>query len=120
MQIIIDIPKYVYDTCMDCNMIAYADLDTVEKAIKNGVRFSAPGESLLDILGEIHMAEMEKEVFEELSKWMIAERDRLLLETSRHRSTLVAIEKIAHNNPNRKEALEGIKSLCEEERWKKI
>lgn len=119
MQIVIDIPKYVYDTCMDCDMIAYADLETVEKAIKNGVRFSAPGKSLLDVLDEIHMAEMEKEVFEELSKWMIADRDRLLLETSMQRSTLVAIEKIANNNPKRKEALEGIKSLCEEGRGAK-
>lgn len=35
MKIVVDIPKYVYDTCKDLSLVADADVEKVGKAIAN-------------------------------------------------------------------------------------
>lgn len=68
--------------------------------------------STLDILNEIHNENVEVEIYKALSEWMMLDRQRNIVELARSKSTIRAINKIANNNPNKKEALDGIINLC--------
>ena len=64
-----------------------------------------------DILNEIHNENVEVEVYRALSEWMIFDRQQNIAKLARCKSTIRAISKIANNNPNKKEALDGIINL---------
>lgn len=65
-----------------------------------------------DILNEIHNENVEIEIYKALSEWMILDRQQNIVKLARCESTIRAINKIANNNPNKKEALDGIINLC--------
>ena len=65
-----------------------------------------------DILNEIHNENVEVEIYNALSEWMMLDRQRNIVELARYKSTIRAINRIANNNPNKKEALDGIINLC--------
>lgn len=65
-----------------------------------------------DILNEIHNENVEVEIYKALSEWMMLDRQRNIVELARYKSTIRAINRIANNNPNKKEALDGIINLC--------
>jgi len=65
-----------------------------------------------DILNEIHNKNVEIEIYKALSEWMILDRQQNIVKLARCKSTIRAINKIANNNPNKKEALDGIINLC--------
>jgi len=65
-----------------------------------------------DILNEIHNENVEIEIYKALSEWMILDRQQNIVKLARCKSTIRAINKIANNNPNKKEALDGIINLC--------
>jgi len=65
-----------------------------------------------DILNEIHNENVEVEIYKALSEWIILDRQQNIVELARCKSTIRAISKIANNNPNKKEALDGIINLC--------
>lgn len=65
-----------------------------------------------DILNEIHNENVEVEIYKALSEWIILDRQQNIAELARHRSIIRAINKIANNNSNKKEALDGIINLC--------
>lgn len=65
-----------------------------------------------DILNEIHSENVEVEIYKALSEWIILDRQQNIVELARCKSTIRAISKIANNNPNKKEALDGIINLC--------
>lgn len=68
--------------------------------------------TVLDILNEIHNENVEVEIYKALSEWMMLDRQRNIVELARYKSTIRAINRIANNNPNKKEALDGIINLC--------
>lgn len=68
--------------------------------------------TLSEILNEIHNKNMEVEVYKALSEWIVLDRQQKKVEVARCKSTIKAISKIANNNPNKKEALNGIRNLC--------
>lgn len=70
--------------------------------------------TITEILTAIHTERVELEVFEELSKWMVEDRSEWIKETMEQKAIIKAISKIANGNPNKSEAIEGIRSLCEE------
>jgi len=65
-----------------------------------------------DILNEIHNENVEIEIYKALSEWMILDRQQNIVKLTRCKSTIRAINKITNNNPNKKEALDGIINLC--------
>ena len=65
-----------------------------------------------DILNEIHKENVEVEIYKALSEWMMLDRQRNIVELARYKSTIRAINRIANNNSNKKEALDGIINLC--------
>lgn len=65
-----------------------------------------------DILNEIHSENVEVEIYKALSEWIVLDRQQNIVELARCKSTIRAISKIANNNPNKKEALDGIINLC--------
>ena len=65
-----------------------------------------------DILNEIHNENVEVEIYKALSEWIMLDRQQNIVELARSKSTIRAISKIANNNPNKKEALDGIINLC--------
>ncbi|MBR3644826.1 MAG: hypothetical protein IKN54_00250 [Lachnospiraceae bacterium] len=65
-----------------------------------------------DILNEIHNENVEVEIYKALSEWIMLDRQQNIVELARCKSTIRAISKIANNNPNKKEALDGIINLC--------
>lgn len=69
--------------------------------------------TLSEILNEIHNENMEVEVYKALSEWIILDRQQTKVEVARGKSIIKAISKIANNNPNKKEALNGIQNLCD-------
>lgn len=65
-----------------------------------------------DILNEIHNKNVEVEIYKALSEWMILDRQQNIVKLATYKSTIRAINKIANNNSNKKEALDGIINLC--------
>ena len=68
--------------------------------------------TISDILNEIHNENVEVEIYKALSEWIMLDRQQNIVELARCKSTIRAISKIANNNPNKKEALDGIINLC--------
>ena len=69
--------------------------------------------SISEILNEIHKENAEVEIYKALSEWIMLDRQQTKVEVARCKSIIKAINKIANNNPNKKEALNGIRNLCE-------
>jgi hypothetical protein len=67
-----------------------------------------------EIINIIHKERVELEVFQYLSDWMVKDRASWIDETMEQRAVVRAISKIA-DNPNKKEAIIGIKNLCMDE-----
>ena len=66
-----------------------------------------------EILGIIHKKGIEAEVFKALSIWLINDREAQMKSNQQKKATIRTIGKIVNNNPNRAEALNGVKALCE-------
>lgn len=67
--------------------------------------------TITEILNIIHKERVELEIFQSLSDWMVNDRASWIDEAMEQRAVIGAISKIA-DNPNKKEAIIGIKSLC--------
>ena len=70
--------------------------------------------TITEIMNTIHKERVELEVFELLTQWMIEDRASWIDEAMEQRAVIRAISKIA-DNPNKKEAITGIKNLCMDE-----
>lgn len=71
--------------------------------------------TITEILNVIHKERVELEIFQALSSWMIEDRSAWIDEAMEQKSIVRTINKIANGNPNKNEAIEGIKNLCSEE-----
>lgn len=70
---------------------------------------------LSGVMKIIHKSGLEKAVYDELHSWIMCQ---LTIENNRKRhykSTINAISKIANQNPNHRNAIEGIIELCNED-----
>ena len=68
-----------------------------------------------EILNIIHNEDVEVEVYKALSDWIVCDRQQQIVKVARYKSTVRTIDKIANGNPNKSEAIEGIKNLCSDE-----
>ncbi len=73
------------------------------------------GMTITEIMNIIHQQNVENEVFELLTQWMIEDRFNKMKRISESKATLRAIHKIATQNKNTKQAINGIISLSESE-----
>ena len=71
--------------------------------------------TLSEILNEIHNENVEVEVYKALSEWIMLDRQQTKVEVARGKSIIKAINKIATQNKNLKQAIDGIISLSEKE-----
>ena len=71
--------------------------------------------TITEILNVTHKERVELEIFEALSKWMVEDRSAWIDEAMEQKAIIRAIGKIANENPNKKEVIEGIKNLCSDE-----
>ena len=71
--------------------------------------------TITEILNTIHEERVELEIFEALSKWMIKDRAAWIDKAMEQKAIVRAIGKIANENPNKNEAIDGIKNLCSDE-----
>lgn len=69
--------------------------------------------TITEIMNTIHKERVELEIFELLSKWMVEDRAEWIERAMEDESIIRAVGKIAKENNNKKEALEGIVTLCE-------
>ena len=70
--------------------------------------------SVTEIMNVIHEKGIENEVFELLTQWMISDRYEKMKQLGESRATIRAINKIAVENKNIKQAIDGIISLSGE------
>ena len=68
-----------------------------------------------EIINTIHKQGVENEVFELLTQWMIEDRYNKMVRIGENEATIRAINKIATQNKNVKQAIDGIISLSESE-----
>ena len=73
--------------------------------------------TITEILNIIHNERMELEIFQALSEWMIKDRAAWIDEAMDQKAIIRAVGKIANKNPNKNEAIEGIKNLCSDEKY---
>lgn len=71
--------------------------------------------TLPEILSIIHEKGVENEVFELLTQWMIEDRYNKMKKVEESAATIRAINKIATQNKNVKQAINGIICLSESE-----
>ena len=71
--------------------------------------------TLPEILSIIHEQGVENEVFELLTQWMIEDRYNKMKKVEESAATIRAINKIATQNKNVKQAIDGIICLSESE-----
>lgn len=71
--------------------------------------------TITEILSIIHKERVELEIFEALSEWMIEDRAAWIDEAMEQKAIVRAIGKIANENSNKNEAIEGIKNLCSDD-----
>ena len=71
--------------------------------------------SVAEIINIIHEQGIENEVFELLTQWMIEDRYNKMVKIRESKATIRAINKIATQNKNLKQAIDGIISLSESE-----
>lgn len=69
------------------------------------------GMSITEIINTIHEQGVENEVFELLTQWMIEDRYNKMKRIGESEATIRAIHKIATQNKNAKQAIDGIISL---------
>lgn len=67
-----------------------------------------------EIIAEIHKADVEIEIYKYLSEWIISTREKYIQEMSDGYATIYVARRIAEKNTNKKEAIIGIKDLCDE------
>lgn len=68
-----------------------------------------------EIINIIHQKGVENEIFELLTQWMIEDRYNKMKKIGESEATIRAINKIATQNKNAKQAIDGIISLSESE-----
>lgn len=68
---------------------------------------------VVDIINVIHEQGVENEVFELLTQWMIEDRYNKMVKIGESDATIRAINKIATQNKNLKQAIDGIICLSE-------
>ncbi len=68
-----------------------------------------------EIMTAIHQQGVENEVFELLTQWMIEDRYNKMKKIGESEATIRAIHRIATQNKNTKQAVDGIISLSESE-----
>lgn len=73
------------------------------------------GKTITEIINIIHQQGVENEVFELLTQWMIEDRYNKMKKLGKREATIRAINKIATQNKNTKQAIAGIISLSESE-----
>ena len=73
------------------------------------------GMTITEILNIIHQQGVENEVFELLTQWMIEDRYNKMKKIGESEATIRAIHKIATQNKNAKQAIDGIISLSGDE-----
>lgn len=66
---------------------------------------------ITEIMNTIHEHGVENEVFELLTQWMIEDRYNKMVKIGENKATIRAINKIATQNKNLKQAINGIISL---------
>lgn len=66
-----------------------------------------------EIINIIHKQGVENEVFELLTQWMIEDRYNKMMKIRENEATIRTINKIATQNKNVKQAIDGIISLSE-------
>lgn len=71
--------------------------------------------TVAEIINIIHERGIEKEVFELLTQWMFEDRYNKMVKIEESKATIRAINKIATQNKNVKQAIDGIISLSESE-----
>ncbi len=71
--------------------------------------------NITEIINIIHEQGIENEVFELLTQWMIEDRYNKMKKIGENRATIRAINKIAKQNKNVEQAIEGIICLSESE-----
>lgn len=69
--------------------------------------------TITEIMNEIHKERVELEIFEALSQWMIDDRRDWTERAMDAEATVKAIGKIAKENSNKNDAIDGIINLCE-------
>ena len=69
------------------------------------------GMTITEIMNAIHQQSAENEVFELLTQWMIEDRYNKMKKIGESEATIRAIHKIATQNKNAKQAIDGIISL---------
>ena len=67
--------------------------------------------TVAEIINIIHEQGIENEVFELLTQWMIEDRYNKMKRISESEATIRAINKIANQNKNLKQAIDGMISL---------
>ena len=70
--------------------------------------------TITEIMNTIHQQGVENEVFELLTQWMIEDRYNKMKKIGENEATIRAIYKIATQNQNTKQAIDGIISLSGE------
>ena len=91
----------------------YEALDMAIKALEEQTR--ERGMTVSEIINIIHEQGIENEVFELLTRWMIEDRYNKMVKIGENEAIIRAINKIATQNKNRKQAIDGIISLSESE-----
>ena len=71
--------------------------------------------TITEIINIIHQQGVENEVFELLTQWMIEDRYNKMKKLGESKATIRAINKIATQNKNTKQAIDGIINLSEGE-----
>ena len=71
--------------------------------------------TITEILNIIHKERVELAIFKALSEWMIEDRAAWIDEAMDQKAIVRAVGKIANENPNKNEAIEGIKNLCSDD-----
>jgi len=71
--------------------------------------------NVTEIINIIHKQGIENEVFELLTQWMIEDRYNKMKKIGENEATIRAIHRIATQNKNTKQAIDGIISLSERE-----
>lgn len=69
--------------------------------------------TITEILNEIKEQRVELEIYQALQQWIIDDRAAWIDRAMDSESSVRAIGKIANENKNTKEAIEGIKAICD-------
>lgn len=69
--------------------------------------------TITEILNIIHEENIELEIFEALSKWMINDRAEWTSRAMDAEATIRAVGKMAKGNENAKNAIKGIVDICD-------